>query len=88
MTAAKSRVAAVVFTSASQVHNLFAFAQQRNAAATTATATLVEHLNASKVVSIGPVCSVALRQYGVQPQVEANPPKLGPLMSALDAALA
>ena len=89
----ESRVAAVVFTSASQVHNLFAFAQQQNAAATASTAstaitTLVEHLNASKVVSIGPVCSVALRQYGVQPQVEANPPKLGPLMSALDAALA
>ena len=83
----------MVFTSASQVHNLFAFAQQQNAAATASTAstaitTLVEHLNASKVVSIGPVCSVALRQYGVQPQVEANPPKLGPLMSALDAALA
>lgn len=85
---AARRVAAVVFTSASQVHNLFAFARQQNAAAADANATLAGHLNASKVVSIGPVCSAVLRQYGVQPQVEANPPKLGPLMNALEAALA
>jgi len=76
-------VAAVVFTSASQVHNLFDFAKAQGTAAT-----LAEHLNASKVASIGPVCTAALAQFGVRPQIEASPPKLGPLMNALEAALA
>jgi uroporphyrinogen-III synthase len=47
----------------------------------------VDNLNATLVVSIGPVCTAALAQYGVRPRVEANPPKLGPLMNALDQAL-
>ena len=79
---ANSEVAAVVFTSASQVHNLFEFAKTQGVAAT-----LVERLNATRVASIGPVCTAALTQFGVRPRIEANPPKLGPLINALDAAL-
>jgi len=39
------------------------------------------------VGSVGPVCSKALRERGVTPSFEANPPKLGPLVTALDQAL-
>jgi uroporphyrinogen-III synthase len=76
------RVDAVVFTSAVQMHHLHAVAQQSGNAAH-----LAAHLNGSIVASIGPVCSRALREFGVMPALEANPPKLGPLMTALDAAL-
>jgi uroporphyrinogen-III synthase len=75
-------VAAVVFTSASQVHNLFDFAQ-----ASGTSARLVENINAALVASIGPVCTAALAQFGVHAGIEASPPKLGPLVNALDDAL-
>jgi len=78
---AQREVAAVVVTSASQVHNLFDFA------ATQGVTTLAADLNASIVVSIGPVCSAALLHHGVIVKIEASPPKLGPLINALDAAL-
>jgi uroporphyrinogen-III synthase len=74
-------VDAVVFTSAVQVHNLYSIAQASGSAVD-----LAKNLNRSLVASIGPVCSRALRHYGVSPAFEANPPKLGPLMAALDAA--
>jgi uroporphyrinogen-III synthase len=76
------RVDAVVFTSAVQMHNLYAIAQKAGNAAH-----LASDLNRSVVASIGPVCSRTLRDYGVTPTFEANPPKLGPLLSALDLAL-
>jgi uroporphyrinogen-III synthase len=76
------RVDAVVFTSAVQMHNLYSIAQQAGSAAE-----LANNLNRSIVASIGPVCSRALRDYGVTPAFEANPPKLGPLIAALDTAL-
>ena len=76
------RVDAVVFTSAVQMHNLYSIAQQAGSAAE-----LANNLNRSIVASIGPVCSRALRDYGVAPTFEANPPKLGPLIAALDTAL-
>jgi uroporphyrinogen-III synthase len=79
---AQGRVDAVVFTSAVQMHNLHAIAQQGGSAAH-----LAGHLNRSIVASIGPVCSRALRSYGVTPTLEASPPKLGPLMAALELAL-
>jgi uroporphyrinogen-III synthase len=79
---AQERVDAVVFTSAVQMHNLHAIAQQAGCAAQ-----LASRLNRSIVASIGPVCSRTLREYGVTPSLEASPPKLGPLMVALDAAL-
>jgi uroporphyrinogen-III synthase len=79
---ASSRVDAVVFTSAVQVHNLYEVAASMDRAGE-----LAGQLNALVVASIGPVCSRALMQHGVRPSFEANPPKLGPLVAGLDAAL-
>jgi uroporphyrinogen-III synthase len=76
------RVDAAVFTSAVQMHNLHAVAENLGRAAQ-----LVTALRRTIVASIGPVCSRALRQYGIEPTFEASPPKLGPLLTALDAAL-
>jgi uroporphyrinogen-III synthase len=69
---------AVVFTNAEQVRNLFKVSPQE---------ALRDALNRTLVASIGPVASAALRQAGVRIGLEASPPKLGALMSALDAAL-
>jgi uroporphyrinogen-III synthase len=79
---AHGRVDAVVFTSAIQMHNLYSVAEKLGEAAQ-----LAVQLNRSVVASIGPVCSRTLRDYGVIPAFEANPPKLGPLIVALQAAL-
>jgi uroporphyrinogen-III synthase len=79
---AQSRVDAAVFTSAVQIHNLHAVAEIEGCAGE-----LADRLNRLVVASIGPVCSRALREHGVKPTFEADPPKLGPLMSALEAAL-
>lgn len=80
---ASGRVDAVIFTSAVQIHNLFSMAEKAGSAVH-----LTKNLNRSIVASIGPVCSRALRHHGVEPTLEASPPKLGPLMAALDDALA
>lgn len=79
---ASSRVDAVVFTSAVQVHNLYEVAASMDRAGE-----LAGQLNTLVVASIGPICSRALRKHGVRPSFEANPPKLGPLVAGLDAAL-
>jgi uroporphyrinogen-III synthase len=76
------RVDAAVFTSAVQIHNLYAVAQSKGCADA-----LAQRLNRLVVASIGPVCSKALREHGVTPSFEANPPKLGPLVAGLDEAL-
>jgi len=73
---------AAVFTNAEQVRNLFAVAKQLGKAEP-----LRSGLNATLVASIGPVASAALRDAQVSIGVEASPPKLGALMSALEAAL-
>jgi uroporphyrinogen-III synthase len=70
---------AVVFTSASQVVNLFTVADRLGRATELRLA-----LNATLIASIGPVCSAALRRIGVEPALEAHPPKLGPLLDALE----
>lgn len=72
---------AVVFTSASQVRNLFSVAGPADAQR------MRDDLNAVLVASIGPVCSEALRAAGVRVGLEASPPKLGPLVEALGARL-
>jgi len=79
---ASSRVDAVVFTSAVQVHNLHAVAASMNRGGG-----LGDLLSGVVVASIGPVCSRALLQHGVRPSFEANPPKLGPLVASLEDAL-
>jgi len=76
------RIDAVLFTSAVQMHHLFEAATRVGRASTIAT-----DLNATLVGSVGPVCTRALREYGVTPHFEADPPKLGPLLTALAAAL-
>jgi uroporphyrinogen-III synthase len=80
---AAGRVDAVVFTSAVQIQNLHAFAERMGRAGD-----LAERLNALIIASIGPVCTRALLRHGITPTFEANPPKLGPLLSALHTALA
>jgi uroporphyrinogen-III synthase len=75
-------VDAVVFTSAVQIHNLVAVARTHGAGDD-----LPASLNRRIIASIGPVCSTALRHYGITPSFEASPPKLGPLIEALDIAL-
>jgi uroporphyrinogen-III synthase len=73
----------VAFTSASQVVNLFAVAQEDGKEAS-----LRQSLARTLVASIGPVCSAALRKQGVRVDLEADPPKLGPFIAAINAALA
>lgn len=70
---------AAVFTSASQARNLFFFARQMQREATLRTG-----LQDVMVVSIGPVCSAALRSLGVSVAAEASPPRLGPLRALLE----
>lgn len=73
----------VCFTSASQVYNFFAVAETlgRNQA-------LHAALNRSLVASIGPVCTVALNKFGIKVDVEPQPPKLGPFISAINSKFA
>jgi uroporphyrinogen-III synthase len=78
----RDEVDAVVFTSASQAHNLFALARRLGK-----DGSLAAHLNRTLVASIGPVCSAALKGHGVKVALEARPPKLGPLVGALEKAL-
>ena len=70
---------AVVFTNAEQVRNLFAVAGKKDS--------LKRALNKTLVASIGPVASAALRDFDIRIGLEAKPPKLGALISALDNAL-
>lgn len=76
---ARAGVDAAIFTSAVQIHNLYAVAEKTGRAAQ-----LADQLNRLIIASIGPVCSRALREHGVTPSFEANPPKLGPLVAELN----
>jgi len=71
---------AVLFTNAEQVRNLFLVSKKTNQE-------VKEALNRTFVASIGPVASAALREAGVKIGLEASPPKLGALLSAVDGAL-
>lgn len=74
----------VLFTSANQVFSVFSFhAAARGGDAAEAEEELRQALRAVVVGSVGPVCSEALRQHGVEPDFEARPPKLGPLVAGL-----
>mgnify|MGYP001159347872 CR=1 FL=1 len=72
----RSEIDVVIFTSASQVKNLFAVAAQR-------ADQLREDLQRTLVASIGPACTRALAASGVAAGLEASPPKLGPLLFQL-----
>jgi len=77
----RAELDAVVLTNAEQVRNLFAVAGAGRAERLRAA------LNRTLVASIGPVASAALRDAGIRISLEASPPKLGALMTALDQAL-
>ena len=72
-------VDALMLTTQSQAHNLFRIAEQVGLADE-----LREALSSGVVVaSVGPVCTRALRDHGVEPHVEPVNPKMGPLVLAL-----
>jgi len=75
----RGEIDAVAVTNAEQVRNLFSVSREKNS--------LRDSLNRTVVASIGPVASAALREAGVKVSVEASPPKLGPLLDALERTL-
>ena len=78
----RGEIDAVTVTNAAQIYNLFALAERLGR-----TQALRDGLNRALVASIGPVSSEALKKFGVAVGLEARPPKLGPLVAALRAAL-
>jgi uroporphyrinogen-III synthase len=79
---ARDEIDLVAFTSASQASNLFAVALYGGKEAS-----LKQGLDRTLVASIGPVCSAALGKLSVRVDIEAQPPKLGPFIDAINAAL-
>lgn len=75
----RKQIDAAAFTSASQADNLFTLAERERREDA-----LREDLNAIVVASIGPVCSRTLLHHGVAIKLEASPPKLGPLIEAIN----
>lgn len=71
------RVDVAVFTSATQVEHAFRAAGED--------AALDQALRNVIVASVGPVCSEALEAHGVPVQLEASPPKMGPLVALIAA---
>ena len=78
----RREIDAVTVTNAAQVDNLFVLAEKLGRADA-----LRINLNRVLVASIGPVSSDALKKFGVTVGLEPRPPKLGPLVSALEEAL-
>lgn len=71
---------AAVFTSQIQARHLFQIAESMGQADS-----LRQGLNQqTATASIGPTCSETLRSLGVEPRVEPEHPKMGPLVLALD----
>jgi len=64
-----------VFTNAVQAEHLFRLAGDADA--------LRSGLQRVVVASVGPVTSEALEAYGVVPDLEASPPKMGPLVALI-----
>jgi len=76
------QVDAVAVTNAAQIYNLFELAGRLGRADA-----LRAGLNGALIASVGPVTSDALKRFGVTVGLEASPPKLGPLITALESAL-
>jgi len=66
-----------VFTNAAQVGHLFRAAADPEA--------LRRGVARAVVASVGPVCSEALEAHGIAPDLEASPPKMGPLVALVAA---
>jgi uroporphyrinogen-III synthase len=71
----KRDVQVVLFTSASQLSGVFAAARAQGTEKA-----LVDGLERAVIASIGPVCSEALREHGLEPDVEPSHPKMGHLI--------
>jgi uroporphyrinogen-III synthase len=67
--------AVAVFTSATQVEHAFRVAPDADA--------LRAAFGRTVVASVGPVCSEALDAHGVRVDLEADPPKMGPLVALI-----
>jgi uroporphyrinogen-III synthase len=78
----KHEVSTLVFTSASQIQNLIAYAESKGNRGR-----CLDAINRASVLSVGPVCSDALMHFGIVVTGEASPPKLGPLMELLESSL-
>lgn len=80
--AVKARFDVYAFTSAQQVENVLTVAENLSIADQ-----LADAMRSAVIVSIGPTCSEALRSHGLDPDLEASPPKMGPMVRlALDQA--
>jgi len=73
------RVHVALFTSATQVEHLFLVAVQEGMTADELRAAFGPVL----IAAIGPVCSEALRRYGLSPDLEPEHPKMGHLVAAV-----
>jgi len=69
----------VAFTSASQVNNFFSLAEQM-----CEENSLRENIKQTKIASIGPVCTTAIKKQGIKVDIEADPPKIGALITAIN----
>ena len=74
-----SQVDAVAFTSHIQVRHLFAVAETMGLAPALTAALSTDVI----VASVGPVCTHALKEAGITPDVQPADPKMGPLLTAL-----
>jgi uroporphyrinogen-III synthase len=78
----RNEIDVVAFTSASQANNLFTVADNAGKRDS-----LRASFQRTVVASIGPVCTAALNKLGVTVAIEARPPKLGPLVKAINDAM-
>lgn len=74
---ARGEVDVAIFTNSAQVEHLFRVAPDPDG--------LRSGLVRAVVASVGPVCSEALEAHGIVPDLEASPPKMGPLVSLVAA---
>jgi len=76
-TLARGEAEVAVFTNSAQVEHLFRVGSDPE--------TVRRGLARAVVASIGPVCTEALEAHGVAPDLEASPPKMGPLVALIAA---
>ena len=74
---ARGEAEVAVFTSAVQAHHLLQIAPDSDA--------LRVGVRRIVIASIGPACTEALTEHGLPPDLEADPPKLGPLVALIAA---
>jgi len=76
-TLARGAADVAVFTNSAQVEHLFRVAEAPDA--------LRAGFSRILVASVGPVCSEALEAHGIPADLEASPPKMGPLVALIAA---